>query len=83
MKQDSTIWKFKTQNLVTTYTLTLRINLEHFLESILDILYIFRRSKSQKSNVSNGMQIRVEMKKLWPFEDNCTKLKGHFEIIYL
>ena len=80
MKQDSTAWKFRTQNLVTTYTLTLRINLEHFLESILDILYIFRSSESQKSNASNGVQIRVAMKKLWSFEDNCTKLKGHFKV---
>ena len=33
---------------------------------------------SQESNSSNGVQIGVEMKKLWPFEDNCTKLKDNF-----
>ena len=40
MKQDSVAWKFRTQNLMVTYTLTLRTNLEHFPESILYILYI-------------------------------------------
>ena len=38
----------------------------------------FRRSGSQKSNALNGAQIRAEMKKLWPLEDNCTKLKDNF-----
>ena len=42
-------WKFRTQNLVATYILTLRTNLEYSLESILDILYIF--SKLKKSGV--------------------------------
>ena len=41
MKQDSTAWKFRTQNLVATYTLTFMKNLEHFLKFILVILYIF------------------------------------------
>ena len=27
------------------------------------------------------MQIGAKMKKLWPFENNCTKLEGHFEMI--
>ena len=46
------------------------------------IYYIpFRSSGSQESNASNGLQIGAEMKKLWPFEDNCTKLEGHFEMI--
>ena len=62
------------------YTLILRTNLEQFLESIVYILYIFRSLGSQESNASNGVEIRAEMKKLWPFEDNYTKLKGHFEI---
>ena len=72
-------WKFWTQNLVGTYTLTLRQNLEHFLKSILSILYIISMG-IQESNASNGVQIRVEIKKLWPFEDNCAKLKDHFKI---
>ena len=43
------------------------------------IYYIFfRRSGSQKSNALNGVQIGTEMKKLWPFEDNRTKLKDNF-----
>ena len=49
MKQDSVVWKFRTQNLVIAYTLTLRTNLEHFLESIIYILYIV--SKLGKSGV--------------------------------
>ena len=40
MKQDSTAWKFRTQNLVATCIMTLRINLEYFSKSILGILYI-------------------------------------------
>ena len=36
---------------------------------------------SQKSNASNDVQIEVKMKKLWPFEKSCTKLKGHFKMI--
>ena len=70
------------KNLMVIYALILRTNLEHFLESIIYIHYIsFRSSGSQESNSSNGLQIGAEMKKLWPFEDNCTKLEGHFEMI--
>ncbi|WKA01774.1 hypothetical protein VitviT2T_020038 [Vitis vinifera] len=38
----------------------------------------FRILGSQKSNASNGTQIGVETKKLWPFEDNCIKLCENF-----
>ena len=38
----------------------------------------FRSSGSQESNASNDVQIRAEMKKLWPLEDNRTKLKDNF-----
>ena len=51
MKQDSVAWKFRTQNMIVTYTLLLRTNLEHFLESILYIPYII--SKFGKSGVQN------------------------------
>ena len=48
----------------------------------LDILHIsFRSSRSQESNASNDVQIKIEMNKLWSFEDNYAKLKGHFEMI--
>ena len=33
----------------------------------------FRSSGSQESNASNGVQIGVETKKLWPFEDERSK----------
>ena len=47
----------------------------------LDILHIsFRSSRSQESNASNDVQIKIEMNKLWSFEDNYAKLKDHFEI---
>ena len=39
---------------------------------------LFRSSGIQKSNALNGAQIRAEMKKLWPLEDNRTKLKDNF-----
>ena len=39
MEQDSTAWKFKTQNLVATYTMILRTKC--FSESILDIIFFF------------------------------------------
>ena len=45
IKQDSTTWKFRTQNLVATYTLNLRRNLEHFLMFILGMLYIVLKLK--------------------------------------
>ena len=35
---------------------------------------LFRRSGSQESNASNSVRIGVETKKLWPFEDEHTKL---------
>ena len=38
----------------------------------------FRRLGSQESNTLNGVQIRAKMKKLYPLEDNCTKLKDNF-----
>ena len=51
------------------------------MESILYILYIFRISGNQEFNALNGVQIEAKMENLWPFEDNCTKLEGHFEMI--
>ena len=39
---------------------------------------LFRNSRSQESNASNGVQIRAKTKKLWPFEDNRTKLSENF-----
>ena len=53
-----------------------RTHFEHFLESILCILYVV--SKLGKSNASNGVQIRAEMKKLWPLEENRAKLRDNF-----
>ena len=58
-----------------------KTNLEHFLESIVYILYIvsnLRKSGSQESNASNSVQIGANVKKLWPFEGNYTMLKDNF-----
>ena len=38
----------------------------------------FRSTGSQESNALNGVWIGAETKKLWPFEDNCTKLCENF-----
>ena len=38
----------------------------------------FRSLGCQKSNASNDAYIIAAMKKLWPLEDNCAKLKGNF-----
>ena len=40
MGNDLAAWKFITQNLVATYTVTWKINLAYFLKSILSIVYI-------------------------------------------
>ena len=68
------------KNLMALYTLTLRKILEHFMDPLYTYYISFRSSGSQESNASNGLQIEAEMNKLWPFENNCTKLEGHFEI---
>ena len=59
-----------------------KANLEHFLESIVYILYII--SKLGKSGVQrlNDVQFGAEMKKLWPFESNCAKLKRNFALTF-
>ena len=41
------------------------------------IYHFYGNSRVQRFN---GVQIRVEIKKLWPFEDNYAKLKDHFKI---
>ena len=54
----------------------------HILNTSWSLFYVyymsFRSSGSQKCNALNGAQIRAEMKKLWPLEDNRTKLKDNF-----
>ena len=56
--------------------------LSHFwstFQSPFSTCYIpFQSLGSQESNASNRSQIRAEMKKLWPLEDNRTKLKDNF-----
>ena len=82
MKQDSTAWKFRTQKsngiIYSDFEDKFRaLSGAHYIHTI----YSFWSSGSQESNASNGVQIGAEMKKLWPFADNCTKLEGHFEMI--
>ena len=48
------------------------------------IYYIsFRSSGIQESNASNSVQFGAEMRKLWPIERNCTKLKRNFALTFL
>ena len=91
MKQDSTAWKFRTQNLVTTYTLTLRINLEHFLESIVYILYIvlnLGKSGVQRSKPCANQSWNEEVMVIWrqlrktegPFRNSTYEFEIQFRI---
>ena len=52
------------KNLMTLYTLTSRTNLEHFMESIVYILYIVLKLGKSEIQRSNSVQIGAEMKKL-------------------
>ena len=81
MKQDSSRWKFGTQNLVATCTLNLKSNLEYFPKSILYILYNI--SNIGKSGVQCFKQFtnwskNKEVTTIWR---QWTKLEGHFEMI--
>ena len=38
----------------------------------------FQISESQESNDSNHVRFGAEMKKIWPSEDNCIKLRDNF-----
>ena len=38
----------------------------------------FQRSGSQESNASNCVRFRVEMRKIWPSEDNCIMPNDQF-----
>ena len=52
-------------------------------QSPLSTFYIsFLISGSQESNASNGVQFGAEMKKLWPIEGNCAKLKRNFVLTF-
>ena len=43
--------------------------------SLFSICYIpFKSSGSQKSNASNRVRFGAKMRKIWPSEDNCSKL---------
>ena len=79
MKQDSTTWKFRTQksDCIIYYDFEDKFKALTGVHCI-HTIYCF---EAWKSNASNGLQIGAEMKKLWPFENNCTKLKSHFEMI--
>ena len=48
------------------------------MESILYILYIILKLEKSESNTLTGVRIEAETKKLWPFEDNHTKLSENF-----
>ena len=79
MKQDSATWKFRTKK----SNGNIYFNFENKFGALLEVLFIYKIYcflGGYESNASNSVQIGVEMKKLWLFENNCTKLKGHFKI---
>ena len=40
----------------------------------------FQSSGSQESNSSNRVRFGAEMRKIWPLEDNCIKLRDNFAL---
>ena len=69
------------KNLMALYILTLRTNLEDFLESIVYIIYIFsklRKSEVQRFKRFANQSWNEEVITIWR---QCTKLEGHFEMI--
>ena len=38
----------------------------------------FQSSESQESNGSNHVRFGAELRKIWPLEDNCIKLRDNF-----
>ena len=54
--------------------------LSTFWSSFYTYHMLFQSSGSQESNASNGVRIKTEMKKLWPFEDNRTKLSENLAL---
>ncbi|RVW27971.1 hypothetical protein CK203_094106 [Vitis vinifera] len=52
--------------------------LEHFPKSIFTFYIPFQSSESQESNDSNHVRFGAEMRKIWPSEDNCIKLRDNF-----
>ena len=52
--------------------------LSTFWSSFYTYYISFRSLGSYKFNALNGVRIRAETKKLWPFEDNHTKLSENF-----
>ena len=53
-----------------------KANLENFLKSIIHILYIILNLEKSGVQCFKQYANRSSTKKLWPFEDNCAKLKG-------
>ena len=80
-KQNSAAWKFRTQKSDGNIYFEFEDKFGAFLRVHFIHTHIFQSLGGQESNTSNNVQIKAKMKKLWPFEDNCTKLKGHFKMI--
>ena len=78
MKKDSTAWKFRTQNLVATYILTLRTNLGHLPESILDIPYIISKIKKSEVQCFKWCANRSWNKEVMTIWRQLLKIEGPF-----
>ena len=81
MKQDSTAWKFRTQNMVVTYTLTLRTNFELFLEFILDIIYIVSKLGGLGfQSFKQCAKLKLKWRSYGHLETTAQSWNGHFKI---
>ena len=52
--------------------------LEHFPKFIFYILYTISKLRKSRIQRSNRVRFGAEMRKIWPLEDNCIKLRDNF-----
>ena len=68
-EEKQTKWKNRGQQLQSSFAL-----LEHFSKSIFYILIPFQSLGSQESNALNRVRFGAEIRKIWPSEDNWSRL---------
>ena len=61
------------QQLQSSFTL-----LEHLPKSIFYMLYTISKLRKSRIQRSNRVRFGAEMRKIWPSEDNCIKLRDNF-----
>ena len=75
MKQDSVAWKFRTQNLIVIYSLTLRTNLEHFSESILYIHIFFKAWEVKSPTLQTMCKSKLKWRSYGHLKTNAQSLR--------